>query len=54
MKAAKQRTLALRQTDCSQRVSEKRRGELVRWLAELLLQALRSEGTRQGGTPWKR
>jgi len=54
MKAAKQRALPLHQTDYGKRVSEQRRGELVRWLAELLLQALSSEGTRQGGTPWKR
>lgn len=54
MKAAKQRALPLHQTDYRERVRAQRRGELVRWLAELLLQALRSEGARQGGAPWKR
>ena len=54
MKAAKQRDLALHQTDCSKRVRKHRRPELVRLLAELLLQALGGDRARQGGAPWKR
>ncbi len=54
MKGAKQRALPLQQTDCNKRVREQRRSELVRLLAELLLQALSAEGTRQGGAQWKR
>jgi hypothetical protein len=54
MKGAKQRALPLHQTDYRKRVGEERRPELVRLLAELLLQALKSEGAGQGGALWKR
>ena len=54
MKQTKQRALPLHQRDYSKRLREHKRGELVRLLAELLLQVLGAEGTRQGGAPWKR
>jgi hypothetical protein len=54
MKGAKQRGLPLHQTDYRKRIRQERRPELVRWLAELLLQALKSDGARQGGARWKR
>jgi len=54
MKGAKQRALPLRKADCSKRHLEERRPELVRMLAELLLQALKSDGSREGGGLWKR
>lgn len=54
MKKAKQRALPLHQTDYKKRVREERRPELVRLLGELLLQALKIEGTSQGGVLWKR
>lgn len=54
MKVVKQRALALQQRDYSKRIREQKRDELVRLLAELLLQALSSETTRQGGAQWKR
>mgnify|MGYP001217395092 FL=1 len=54
MKVVKQRALALHQRDYSKRIREQKRYELVRLLAELLLQALSAEGTGQGGAQWKR
>lgn len=54
MMQTKQRALPLHQRDYSKRIREHKRGELVRLLAELLLQALSAEGTRQGGQQWKR
>jgi hypothetical protein len=54
MKEAKQCALPLHQPDHRKRVSEERRPELVRLLAELLLQALKSEEARQGGALWRR
>lgn len=54
MKEAKQRALPLRKADYRERFKAERRPELVRLLAELLLQALKSDGSRQGGALWKR
>jgi hypothetical protein len=54
MKGARQRALPLRKADYRKRFREERRPELVRMLAELLLQALKSDGCRQGGGVWKR
>lgn len=54
MKRVKQWALPLYQADGRKWVKEERRPELVRLLAELLLQALKSEGARQGGARWKR
>ena len=54
MKEAKQRALPLPKTDYRKRFREEKRPELVRLLAELLLQALKSDGSRQGGELWKR
>jgi len=54
MKEAKQCTLPLRQPDYRKRIREERRPELVRLLAELLLQAFTSENARPRGAPWKR
>jgi len=53
MKGAKQRALPLRKADYRKGLREERRPELVRMLAELLLQALKSDGSRQGGGVWK-
>jgi hypothetical protein len=50
MKGAKQCALSLRRKDYGKRIREERRAELVRLLAELLIQALKSEG----GVPWRR
>ncbi len=54
MKGAKQRALPPHQTDYRKRIREERRPELVRLLAELLIQAFKSEAARQGGALWKR
>jgi hypothetical protein len=54
MKGARQRALPLHQADCRKRIREATRQELVRLLAELLLQALKSERAKQGGVLWKR
>ena len=54
MKGAKQSALPLHQADCRRRFSKETRVELERLLAELLLQALKSEGAKQGGALWKR
>ena len=47
MKETRQRALPLHQVDSSKRIRKERQPELVRLLAELLLQALQSEGSRQ-------
>lgn len=54
MKGARQPALPLHQADCRKRIREATRQELVRLLAELLLQALKSERAKQGGVLWKR
>jgi hypothetical protein len=54
MKGAKQCALPMHQADCRKRVSEEIRLDLVRLLAELLLQTLKSERAKQGGALWKR
>ena len=54
MKGASQRGLPLRQTECRIQVAREKRAELVRWLAELLLQAFKSEATSNGGEAWRR
>lgn len=54
MTGAKQRALPMRPIDCGKRIKEEKRAELVRLLAELLLQAFKSEETKDGGAVWKR
>jgi hypothetical protein len=55
MRGTKQQpTLPLGKADYSMRFPQERRPELVRMLAELLLQALKSDGSRPGGGLWKK
>lgn len=53
MPAKKQQTLLLQQRMGKQRVKEAVRAELLRRLAELLVQAVRKH-REQGETPWRR
>lgn len=54
MGGTKQPALPLSKADHSKRFPQERRLELVRMLAELLLQALKSDGSRPGGGLWKK
>jgi hypothetical protein len=54
MTGAKQCALPMHPIDCRKRIKEEKRAELVRLLAELLLQAFKSEATKDGGAAWKR
>ena len=54
MRETKQAALPLGKADHSKRCPQERRPDLVRMLAELLLQTLKSDGSRPGGGLWKR
>ena len=54
MRATKQPALPLGKADHSKRIPQERRPELVRMLAEVLLQALKSDGSRPRGGLWKK
>ena len=54
MKEAKQCALPLHQGNYSKRFREESRLELVRLLAELLIQAFKSNSEKQGGRPWRK
>jgi len=54
MKRVKQRALPLRHADCRITIMKEKQAELVRLLAELVLQAFKSAATGDGGETWKR
>ena len=54
MKEPKQCALPLHQANYRKRFREESRRELVRLLAELLIQALKSNSEEQGGRPWRK
>lgn len=54
MKEAKQCALPLQQANYRKRFREESRLELVRLLAELLIQAFKSNSERQGDRLWRK
>jgi hypothetical protein len=54
MNRAKQRALPLHQADCRITIMTEKQTELLRLLAELVLQAFKSVATGDGGETWKK